>query len=155
MKGSEKAGLILASREDVNTFQPTQHFIHLSAPRALCSSLMSCSFHCHLPPGSCSSDSSSNPFQCCPTLPFSPALIVFLHSSICLMSQRNKNLSRDTPDVWSHVPFFLFLPTQMIRVWSRVCPYQYYFCCNLMPWHSSFGCTLGTLMLTQLLILCY
>lgn len=109
-EGSEKAGLILASREDFNTFQPTQHFVHLSVPRALCSSPMSCSFHCHCPPGTPSSKS-SNFFQCCPTLPFPSALIVFLHSSIWLMSQRNKNHSRDISDVWSYVSFLLFLPT--------------------------------------------
>lgn len=112
MKGSEKPGLILASREDFNTFQPTHHFVHLSMPRALCSLSCSCSFHCHLPPG-CLSSESSNLFQCCSTLLFPTALIVFLHLSIWLISQRNKNHSRDISDVWSHVSFFLFLPPHM------------------------------------------
>lgn len=133
-------------REDFNAFQPPQHFVHLSVPRAPCSSSMSCSFHCHLSPGSSSSESSIF-FQCCPTLPFPPALIIFLHSSTWLRSQRNKNHRRDMSDVWSHVSFLLFLPTHTVRVWSRVCSSWYYFCCNLTPWHSSFGYTLGTFIL--------
>lgn len=110
MKGSEKARLILANRGYFNTFQPTQQFVHLSAPNDLCSSSVGCSFHCHLPTGSCSSASSPNLLQCCPTLPFSRALFVFLHSSIWIMSHRNKNHSRDTTsDVWFHVSSFLYL----------------------------------------------
>lgn len=31
------------------------------------------------------------------------------------------------------------LPTQMVRVWSRVCSYWYCLCCNLAPWHSRFS----------------
>ena len=67
-----------------------------------------CSFHCHPPAGSRSSASSPDLFQCCPTPPFSQALFACLHSSIWLMSHRNKNHSRDTmSDVWFHVSSFL------------------------------------------------
>lgn len=93
-------------------------FQHLPAHSTICTPVCTqwslqlisgLSFHCHLPTGSYSSASSPNLLQCCPTLPFSRALFVFLHSSIWIMSHRNKNHSRDTSDVWFHVSSFLYL----------------------------------------------
>lgn len=140
MKGSEKARLILANRGYFNTFQPTQQFVHLSAPNDLCSSSVG--------------SPSTVTFPQAPVAPLhlpisSSAVPLFpspeLYSSFCThpfgLCPTGTKITAETQRLMcgSMFPPSSTLPTQMVRVWSRVCSYWYCLCCNLAPWHSRFS----------------
>lgn len=109
---------------------------------------MSCSFHCHLPPGSPSSES-SNFFQGCPTLLFPPALSFSTHP-FGLCPRGTKIIA------WTYEMFGPMFPSSSscLLTWLEFgagsAPTDtVYFCCNLTPCHSGFSHTLGAFMLIQ------